>query len=332
MPKRDPKIEPPQQSRWLLLIHNIPPKPAYFRVKIWRKIGALGAVAIKNSVYALPKTDACQESFQWLSREIIQGGGDATLCEALFIEGIADSQIERMFNEARNREFQALSEEARALSKKQAGAKKKDAEPKAVEAELLRFKRRFSEITAVDYFGASGRESAEALLGEIEAKLRAKEPGNARIGSGFVKRDDLQGRVWVTRQGIHVDRIASAWLIRRFIDERPKFRFVDGKTHKPKEGELRFDMFEAEFTHEGDLCTFEVLLARTHLVDAGLKQIAEVIHNIDVRDHKYSREDTPGIEQLINGICMAHKEDEVRLQRGSALLDDLYEFFKRKNR
>lgn len=319
-------------ARWLLLIHNSPPKPNYFRVKIWRKLGALGAVAIKNSVYVLPKTDSSHESFQWLSREIIQGGGEAAICEAMFVEGLADAQIEAMFNKARNKDYEELADAARAVSKKTRPKLKDDAR-REIESELVGLKQKLSGIVALDYFGASGRESTDGLINEIEAKLLAAEPGAAVIGQKSIRKEDLQGRVWVTRRGIHVDRIASAWLIRRFIDARASFKYVDGKSYTPKKGELRFDMFEAEFTHEGDLCTFEVLIQRTNLSsDESLRQIGQIIHNIDLRDDKHQREDVKGIEQVINGICMAHKSDEERLARGTAVFDDLYEYFKRKRR
>src|SRR5712692_4453619 len=137
-------------------------------------------------------------------------------------------------------------------------------------------------------------------------------------------------RVWVTRRGIFVDRIASAWLIRRFIDPRATFKFVHGKAYKPAASELRFDMFEAEFTHIGDRCTFEVLLERMDLEDAALKAIAEVVHDIDVKDAKFGRADAAGVESLLAGIALRSKDDEERLARGSAAFDDLYEVYRRK--
>ena len=139
------------------------------------------------------------------------------------------------------------------------------------------------------------------------------------------------GRTWVTRQDVHVDRIASAWLIRRFIDPDARFKFVAGKGHVPEPCELRFDMFEAEFTHEGDRCTLEILIERTGINDPALRRIAEIVHDIDLKDSKFGRQETPGIEQLVAGIAMAHKEDETRLTRSSMVFDDLYEYFKRKS-
>ena len=134
----------------------------------------------------------------------------------------------------------------------------------------------------------------------------------------------------MTRTGIHVDRMASAWLIRRFIDPDARFKFVSGKTYRPAARELRFDMFEAEFTHEGDRCTFEILIDRFGLGEAALHCIAEIIHDIDLKDAKFDRPETTGIEHLIAGISMGQTKDEVRLERGSALFDDLYSYFRRR--
>ena len=141
---------------------------------------------------------------------------------------------------------------------------------------------------------------------------------------------ELKDKTWVTRKGIYVDRIASAWFVRRFVDPGARFKFVPAKGYKPLPGEIRFDMFEAEFTHEGDRCTLEILIERMGINDPGVCRIAEVVHDIDLKDSKFGRQETAGIEQVIAGIAMAHKDDEARLARGSAVFDDLYEYSKRK--
>jgi hypothetical protein len=144
------------------------------------------------------------------------------------------------------------------------------------------------------------------------------------------RRDELRGRTWVTRKGVHIDRIASAWLIRHFVDPDAQFKFVPARGYRPDRGEVRFDMFEAEFTHEGDLCTFEVLLARLGIDDSALRPIAEIVHDIDLKDGRFGRPEAVGIDHLVAGIAMAHREDLERLARGGAVLDDLYEYFRRK--
>jgi len=127
-----------------------------------------------------------------------------------------------------------------------------------------------------------------------------------------------------------VDRIASAWLIRRFVDPEARFKFVRGQRYAPEAGELRFDMFEAEFTHEGERCTFEVLLRRFGIEDAALGPLAEIVHDIDLKDSRFSRPEAPGMDRLIAGIAMRHKDDDARLRDGAAVLEALYEYFKRK--
>ena len=315
--------------RWLLLIHQIPPKPNYLRVKIWRRLHRLGAVAIKNSVYVLPKNDQTQEDFQWVLREIIEGSGDGTLCEARLIDGLTDDHVEALFQSAREADYAHIAEEARLLGKT-LPVKVKPAEARRVqlEHEIVRLRKRFDDLIAIDFFGAPGREAASGLVSGIEARIRgnkAAAPSQTRMD-----REKLRGKIWVTRKGIHVDRMASAWLVRRFIDESAKFKFVPAKGYKPLSREIRFDMFEAEFTHEGDRCTLEVLIKRAGIEDPALIPIAEIVHDIDLKDSKFKRQESLGIERLIAGIAMSSKDDDQRLARGIAVFNDLYEYFRRK--
>jgi hypothetical protein len=319
------------KSGWLLLIHQIPPKPNYFRVKIWRRLQKLGAVAIKNSVYALPSSDQAVEDLNWVLREIVEGGGDASLVEARLVEGLDDEQVKEMFRAARDADYQAIANDARELARQlpRKGVIDEDKRSDLV-AVLARLRKRVGEVAALDFFHARGRETVEGLLQELDEKVAARVPRTESAAARAVEKP--HGATWVTRTGIHVDRMASAWLIRRFIDPRATFKFVSSREHRHHPGELRFDMFDGEFTHQGDLCSFEVLLARFEVTDAALRAIAEIVHDIDLKDEKYGRPDNAGFEHLINGIAMAHPEDEVRLQRASAVLDDLYEYFKRRRR
>jgi hypothetical protein len=144
--------------------------------------------------------------------------------------------------------------------------------------------------------------------------------------------ETYRARTWITRAGVHVDRMACAWLIRRFIDPEPKFKFVTTKQYEPKNGEVRFDMFDAEFTHDGDRCSFEVLLDRMRLDDPALRAIADVVHDIDFKDAKFDRPETAGIAVLVASIAMAHRDDEARIDRASQALDDLYVYYQKKRR
>lgn len=322
-------MEHPSEPRWLLLIHQIPPTPAYLRVKVGRRLQRLGAVAIKNSVYALPKSDAAYEDMQWVLQEIVKGGGDASLCEANFVDGLTDEEVEALFHAARKADYDEIAAEARQIDRSlpRRGREIKEAARSQVEAVLARLAKRLSEVTTIDFFGAPEREVVASIIAGIEARMKPAEESST---GGTTPPASVQGRTWITRSGIHVDRMASAWLIRRFIDTDASFKFVAPKGYRPESGELRFDMFEAEFTHEGDNCTFEVLISRFSIDDPGLRPIAEIVHDIDLKDSKFGREDALGFERLVAGIAMAHKDDDVRLARASAVLDDLYEYFKRK--
>lgn len=317
------------QARWLLLIHQLPAKPAYPRVKIWRRLQGIGAVAVKNAVYALPANEETREDFEWLVREITEGGGEAMVCEARLINGLSDQQVRALFDRARDADYEEIARQASALARSiesDAGPEKR-AERRA---QVVRLRKRLTDIAEIDFFGANGRETAEGLISSLEERLRdegepAQQAEPAPVANAIGK--DV---TWVTRKGVHVDRIASAWLIRRFIDQDARFKFVPGKGYIPEPGELRFDMFEAEFTHEGDSCTFEVLLARTGLDDPALKPIAEIVHDIDLKDEKFGREEAGGIKTLIAGICMATGDDEERIARGAAVFENLYQFFRKK--
>jgi hypothetical protein len=314
-------------ARWLLLLHQLPAKPAYQRVKIWRRLQGLGAVAIKNAVHALPANEQTQEDFEWLLKEIRDAGGEALICEARLVDGLSDEQVEAMFNATREADYDALAKEARALGdaiKADAGsATRGDAR-----ARLARLKASAAQTSAIDFFGANGRETVDGLITGIEASLGEESATQQPMKGG---KDMPKGQVWVTRQRVYVDRIASAWLIRRFIDPDARFKFVAGKGYVPQAGELRFDMFEAEFTHEGDRCTFEVLLSKAGLNDPALTAIGEIVHDIDLKDGKFAREETGGIAHLVSGLCMTSKDDAQRIERGAAVLDDLYEYFRKRH-
>jgi hypothetical protein len=318
------------EGRWLLLIHQIPPKPDYLRVKIWRRLQRLGAVPVKNSVYVLPKSDQTQEDLQWVLREVVESGGDASLCEARFVDGLSDDEVMQLFRSAREDDYQEISRDLERIATSLSRKTKTDSESrKRLALQLERIHKRITEVVAIDFFSAPGREGVERLIFTLDARLQEGSPAG-QAAKAKQQLQDFQDRTWVTRKGIHVDRMASAWLIRGFIDPNARFKFVPAKGYQPQPGEIRFDMYEAEFTHEGDCCTFEVLIERMELSSPGLGPIAEIVHDIDLKDAKFAREETPGIERLIAGIAMAHKDDETRLSRGTAVFDDLYEYFSRK--
>jgi hypothetical protein len=309
--------------RWLLLVHQVPPKPDYLRVKVRRRLQRLGAVAIKNTVYALPRTEQALEDFEWVLREILGAGGHGAICEAVFVGGLSDLEVEGLFRQERAAEYGEIVREGRALLER-APSPQNHTE---VRAALVRLRKRHQEVRTIDFVGAPEAAAAETVLRDIERELVQGEP--AASTKEQTMNEHPRGRTWVTRKGVYIDRIASAWLIRRFIDPKARFKFVAGRGYKPAKNELRFDMFEGEYTHEGELCTFEVLLERFRLRDPGLSAIGEIVHDLDMKDEKHRRPETAGIEQVIAGIAMAHKADDVRIDRGCTVLDDLHVYLSR---
>ena len=317
----------PQAARWVLLIHQIPPKPDYFRVKVWRRLQRVGAVAIKDSVYVLPRTDETMEDFQWQLREIVAEGGEASVCEASFVDGLRDTEIEAIFRTAREADYREITASARRLLKALPSGRRRSKTDGQIESELGRLKRRLAEAVTIDFFGAPSRRAAQESIARIEAGKRTRDSrdNDAATASGEAAVKRPRGAMWVTREGVYVDRIASAWLIRRFIDPRARFKFVTPKSYRPKPGELRFDMFEAEYTHEGEACTFETLTKRVGLTDPALRAVGEIVHDIDYKEAKFGRPETAGVERLLSGIARQHPGDSARLARGAILFDALYE-------
>ena len=314
---------------WLLLVHQLPPKPAYLRVKVWRRLQSIGAIALKNSVYALPRNEQTREDFQWLLRDIEQNGGEGLVCEARLADGMRDDQVRALFDKARDADYNALAKDVKALT--QAIRRKKNAGDEHA-AQIAKLRQRYSEINQIDFFGATGRMTVEGLFAELEHGLIARtEKAAKRNARPIVNPLTLVGKIWVTRHGVHVDRIACAWLVRRFIDPKARFKFVPGKDYAAGSNEVRFDMIDGEFTHEGDKCSFEVFLERMGMADKALQAIAEIVHDIDLKDNKFARAETAGIAHVIAGICMTQSDDEARIARGTAIFDDTYERYRRRS-
>ena len=318
----------PTEQRWLLLIHQLPTKPAYFRVKIWRRLQGIGAIAVKSTVYVLPANADTQEDFEWLLKEIVEGGGEALVCEARLVDGLTDAQVEALFNSARDADYEEIAQEVRGLIAEM-DAKPMPEKQAEARSQLGRIRKRLAELVAIDFFEASGRLTVEGLLSRLERQV-VEEPTVTEPSKAGEPTFDLKGRTWVTRRDVHVDRIACSWLIRRFIDPEAPIRFVPGKGFVPKPGELRFDMFEGEITHEGDRCSFEVLLKRAGLADPALQAIAEIVHDIDLKDRKFGRDEATGIASLIAGIAANNRKDEERIAQGASVFDNLYQYFRRK--
>jgi hypothetical protein len=299
---------------WLLLIHQVPPEPGYLRVKVRRRLRGVGAVPLKSTVYVLPLNEAAREAFEWITREIRASGGEAILCEAHFVGGLSDEDVTGIFRQESDARYAEIARAAQRLYS--------DGSSEGQRGQLARLRRRVAAVAELDFFGASGRAAAEQAITDAEARLYGMK--EAPVEPADMLTAELRGRVWVTRRGVHVDRMASAWLIRRFIDAQARFRFVDPDDYHQDSGELRFDMYEAEFTHEGDRCTFEVLCALAAPDDPALRAIAEIVHDIDLGDDKFGRVEAAGIDRLVAGIQTGTPGDDERLARAAEVFEALY--------
>lgn len=311
-----------------MLMPTIPSADTTARVKVWRQLQKMGAVALKNSVYVLPHRDECVEAFQWLSRELAELGGQASLCEGQFFDGVTDEEIERRFIEARNTDYAELAAEARGVAKLLKAKRLASDKLAALTEQATKLRRRFEDLVAIDFCHAPGREPVQGLLAGVEQTLRELRGDSQHEPLTRMQRPS--GATWVTRTGVHIDRIACSWLIRRFIDPLATLKFVPPKGYVPEPGELRFDMYDAEFTHVGERCSFEVLLVRMGLEsDLGLTAIAEIVHDIDLKDEKFARPETAGVQSMVIGICGSVRDDEGRISAATPLFEGLYGFFHR---
>jgi len=302
---------------WIALLHQLPTKPPYLRVKIWRRLQSIGAVAIKNAVHVLPKTQEHEATLQELLNEIVASGGEAILIEARLLAGMNDADIQALFDGARDADYDEITQSARRLL---------ETGP-ASGSEIARLQKRMNEVLALDYFGARRRQDAEVALAELD-RQRYEHPDVSRTEPLAEQPPDLKSKVWVTRSGVHVDRIACAWLIRRFVDPEAVFKFVDARSYLPGPGELRFDMAEAEFTHEEDRCSFETIMLRAGLSDdPALAAIGEIIHDLDIADGKFNRPETAGLGAILSGVCASTDDDLQRIARAGEALNQFHAFF-----
>jgi hypothetical protein len=321
-------MAPEKHYRWLILMHQLPPQSNALRVKIWRRLQRVGAVAIKQSVYVMPFSAQSREDLSWTLKEIREGGGDGSVSEVRFVEGLTDDQIVSLFRDARKADYEKIIQDANGLLAEWSSGNVDPHDPAVkAAAQVNRLQRRLDEVTRIDFFEASQRGTAEMLIKDLTARLSggASEPERSENPI-----EELKGKTWVTRKNLFVDRIACGWLIRRFVDEDAVFNYVDADTYMPKKGELRFDMFEAEYTHEGDRCTFEVMIRRLSLQDEGLAPLAQVIHDIDLKDNKYGRAETEGLQALLTGLAACQPDDDTRMNLGMQLIENLYAYYSRQ--
>jgi hypothetical protein len=303
----------------LLLLVGVPPTPSSLRVRVWRRLRTLGAVPLKRSAYLLPDTPERYEDFTWLAQEIQRDGGDATLIRVQQIEHVPSSDVLRLFHEPRDQDYKQLAARYRKLL--QSLDKKSAAKSARVHEELARLTKDHQRIRDIDFFDAPG--GAEVRRLEEAIAMRTRRPESVRREERpTLDLSKLRGRRWVTRPRPHIDRIASAWLIKRFID--PDAQFVFAPPAEFPNDATPFDAPGVELSHQGEDCTFETLIKRARLRDRRLARLAEVVHEADLRDGKYPHEEARGIDVAVRALLAASTDDHQVLAQGMALFEGLY--------
>jgi hypothetical protein len=299
-----------------LLLFRLPATHKTARVAIWRKLQKSGAIQIKTSTYLLPDTPAQYELFQWLAKQVTDYGGDSTLIRARQIEGLSDAKIIGLFNAARDADYAAIADAIHRLSPR-------PSKPGRVSTDgLERFRKTFRAIRAIDFFDAPKAHVAESLLERLAGDTSSKRAEMPRLD-----RAKFRDRTWVTRPRPEIDRVACAWLIRAFIDPEASFRFA-AEPDSISAG-IPFDYGQGEFSHHGEDCTFETLLARFGIADKALRKISEMVHDADLEDEKFQRPECVGLDRILKGWAKEGADDEEILARGSACFDGLYAFLRR---
>lgn len=293
---------------WIALTYSLPSAAASSRrVAVWRRLRQIGAVSPTGSLYLLPESDENQEALDWLAQEIETGGGEALVLRIEQLAGDAERRVIELSRMARDEEYQKITADAEQTGKT------------GVRERLERLRRRFAEVARIDFFQAPGRTAAAAALARLEASLGHTEPSDREAPAADLER--YRGRRWVTRPHPHVDRLACAWLIRRFVDPQAEIRYADSA----EEGEVSFDMRNAELGHRGNRCSFETMIAAFGLgADTALAALAGIVHEIDLRDGASARPEVPGVEATLRGWSAAGWSDAELERHGIALFEGLY--------
>ena len=299
---------------WLLLAFSLPRKGASLRVSVWRKLQRYGSLPLGNSGYLLPNCPVNREKFEWLATTIRGARGDASVLEVQSIDNYSGSQLAKRFSDARTQDYREL---LKSLSK---GAPKKHA------TQVARLRQRFQEIVSIDFFGSPLREQVEKTLTALQEPQTKSEPAEM----GTVSRSAHRNRKWVTRPRPGVDRVLSAWLIRKFIDPRARFVFAS-EDQKPSEA-VPFDMYEGGFGHRGEDCTFETLTKAFRISDKRVGVMGEIVHDADLFDEKFGRREGFGIDEVMKGWAQLEVSDAELLERGMQLAEGLYQSLRKAQR
>ena len=324
----------PARRRWLLFIHQLPSHPSNLRVTTWRRLQQIGAIPLKQAVYALPDTSEAREDFEWLKTEVKAAGGDASVFAADNVDAWSDDALIEEFRRARQDLYEELGRDVDAALKRAASVRR----AKGTRAPALRrladiFRERLVAAEKIDFFGSAGRDRVLTLLRQLEDRVAGtgREPAVAGPGDHSGRIASFQGRLWVTRPRPDVDRMASAWLIRVFIDRQARFGFAADRESVPDRG-VPFDMFGVEFSHKGDGCTFETLCAAFGVAGPALSRIAAIVHDLDLKDGRFGAPECGTVGAMIEGLRLSYQKDDALLEQGMTLFDSLYRSFEQSSR
>jgi hypothetical protein len=295
-------------AEWLLLTFSLPTKRASQRVQVWRKLQRYGGIPLGNSGYLLPNNPINQERFEWLAQAIRKYVGEASVVSVQSIDNLSTPQLIGRFTEGRTRDYQQLIRELQKLSS--------HAPHKRSSGTISRLRARFREIVEIDFFKSPLQKRVEELLALADAPLA----NHARISGA--DRKSFVNRTWVTRPRPGIDRSASAWLIRKFIDRKAKFIFAQ-ENELPREA-VPFDMYQGGFGHHGDDCTFETLHKEFRIRDRKASAIGEMVHDADLNDGKFGRKEAFGVDEVLKGWARKGMRDMDLLDRGMGMIEGLY--------
>jgi hypothetical protein len=309
------------KNYWIIFSYTIPAVDARARMRMWRRVTAIGAVPLKTGLQVLPCREDLLEHITWLIGEVNSLGGEAVAIQCERVEGIANPQIEQLFQTQVDPEFSRIQDEARALLT--TAAPLADApDVRAISSALRKLRKRCESVRERDFFPSGAAARTSSVLDTISERLR--RPDMAAVKLPLLNPGDFQGRIWVTRARPYIDRLGSAWLIRRFIDREARFRFLlPGETPDQDQDELPFDMAVGDFTHQGELITFEVLLRDFALNDPVLARMSELIRDIDIREEALP-DDAALLKTMLDGLVAAQPDDHQLLERASLFFDALH--------
>lgn len=304
--------------KWLVFSYSLPTKGgSSSRVTLWRRLQNLGALDV-TGVYVLPENAETTEAFTWLSQEVEAAGGEAVVMQVEKFDDLTDKSITEKFNLERAKDYQALVEEI-TMYQKTSSQLEINERSKA----LGKLRRQFDDITRLDFFNSRLKGQVAKMLVKLEQSFNTPTPV---VQIKLVKREDFQNKIWITRPNPYVDRLASAWLIKRFIDSKAVMRY----RNKAKADEVSFDMTNATFGHTGNLCTFETMLVAFSLKEPVLQKMADIVHELDLHEGYYAHSETSGIEAILKGWQAQGLPDKELETRGIQLFEGLYQSLKEK--